>query len=195
MKHTTRQQEVKRLHRVRSQRGFTLLELLVVLAVLVLLVGIAWPAVGRYAGEFRIREAANDDRARLFELRSDAINAGESIEFRIEPDGHRYAIVNPTRKSATITERSESLIYRIDESAATPLTTEQIPAEWITEGGNANELSSVVWATIAVFQPDGSAKDDASFFIVDSVGRRMRLSIRGLTGSVETSQVLYEDSP
>lgn len=185
------------LHVKRNRLGFTLIELLAVMAVIVLLVGIAWPSVDRFAGEYRIRQETSDLRARIFDLRSETVEAGEPIKFLVEPEGSRYAIVNAEQKSAAVTELPEQVAFRLDNSGSSSSMQpeiSEIPAEWIKEGGNPNELSSIGWATVAVFHPDGTAAEDSRFALIDEVGRTVRFSIRGLTGSVETSEILYEGS-
>jgi general secretion pathway protein H len=52
----------------KHQRGYTLLELLVVMALVGLLTGLAWPAVGQWVAAARERGTASDARAALAAL-------------------------------------------------------------------------------------------------------------------------------
>ena len=71
-------------------RGFTLLELLIVLAVLVLLVAIAWPALRRPLLSSVTHEAAQQLVQDVAAARLIAIESGRTLAMRFEPGGSRY---------------------------------------------------------------------------------------------------------
>jgi prepilin-type N-terminal cleavage/methylation domain-containing protein len=80
------------LHRVHRLRGFSLLEMVVVVAVLASLLAITMPAIFRPLGKSGLREAAKQVQAALLEARTRAVEAGVLQEFRYEPGGRRYEI-------------------------------------------------------------------------------------------------------
>ena len=70
----------------RRRAAFTLLELLLALAVLVAVAAITWPALERPLATQRLRRAAEQVRTQWIKTRTKAINAGETFSFRYQPD-------------------------------------------------------------------------------------------------------------
>ncbi|MEZ6057857.1 MAG: prepilin-type N-terminal cleavage/methylation domain-containing protein [Planctomycetaceae bacterium] len=96
-------QRVAEVFATRHRRAFTLLELVVVLAIIVVLAGLTWPSMLRYIREQEIREQAHAVRMALAGSRVKAIDTGLTYQFRYEPGGRRYIV----------------LPYDLPESAAT----------------------------------------------------------------------------
>ncbi len=76
-------------------RGFTLLELIVTLAVLALAAAVVTPAVGRGADTLRARAEVAGFAATLRHAREQAIHAQRTHRVTIDAEGHRMAIVVP----------------------------------------------------------------------------------------------------
>jgi len=72
--------------------GFSLLELLIVLAIVVSVAGLAIPAMRGPLDKARLTSAAKDVRAMLAKARALAIREGTAVQFRYEPGGSRYVI-------------------------------------------------------------------------------------------------------
>jgi len=72
-------------HPVAARRGYTLVEMLIVLAVLVVLVTLTWPSVRGMLGKSEIRQAAKLVRAALVKGRLRAIESGVVQRFRYGP--------------------------------------------------------------------------------------------------------------
>jgi type II secretory pathway pseudopilin PulG len=72
--------------------AFTLLELTLVLAVMVILAGLAWPSLERPFSTHRLRMAADHVRAQWTSTRVDAMDSGEVLLFRYAPGSNRYRI-------------------------------------------------------------------------------------------------------
>ncbi len=79
-------------HRAGRLRGYSLLEMIVVLAVVASLLAIALPAVFRPLAKAELREAAQQVQAALLDARTRAVESGVAQEFRYEPGGRRYEI-------------------------------------------------------------------------------------------------------
>lgn len=66
--------------------AFTLLELLLVLALIAAVAALAWPALDRPLATQRLRRAAEQVRMQLIKTRTKAISTGETFAFRYQPD-------------------------------------------------------------------------------------------------------------
>ncbi len=76
--------------RATRRRGVTLLELLLVLAVLTLLGAVAWPSLDRSLADQRLRNAADMIRAQWTQAQVRAVASGTVQYFRNEPGGRYY---------------------------------------------------------------------------------------------------------
>ncbi len=86
------QSGVKPPHSKKARRAVTLLEILLVLAVLVALGAVAWPSLDRSLADQRLRHAADMVRAQWAEAHVRAVATGTQQRFRTEPGGRRYWI-------------------------------------------------------------------------------------------------------
>ncbi|MGH7200286.1 MAG: prepilin-type N-terminal cleavage/methylation domain-containing protein [Planctomycetaceae bacterium] len=202
------------------RRGFTLLEMLLVLAVLVLIAAIAWPSMQNIYRDLQLKESVGEVRTELASTRLHAVESGLAYQFRYEPDGRRYVVVPFEREpqpsaagggSTTMSspgqplphvagELPEGLRFRAAVSGLSATeqmiargqqVSEPVAVEWLAGLPNAAELAGVQWSPPIVFYPDGTA-DDAAFEVVDEKRQLMVIAVRGLTGSVSTSDVTQE---
>ena len=75
-------------------RGFTLVEMLIVLAVLAVMASLAWPAVRGMAAKSELRSAAGNVRSALAGPRLRAIESGVPQRFRYQPGADGYEAVD-----------------------------------------------------------------------------------------------------
>lgn len=78
--------------RTSSPRGYTLNEMLIVLAVLVILAALAWPALRKPLARHRLQAAAKQLRVELASARLEAISSGESLQFKYLPGTRIYRV-------------------------------------------------------------------------------------------------------
>ncbi len=76
--------------------GYTLLELMLVLAVLTVIVSLTWPSLRKPLHRSAVQEAASQLVKDLGQARLAAIESGQSIRFRYEPGGGRYLLDSAT---------------------------------------------------------------------------------------------------
>jgi len=198
-----------------SRRGFTLMELLLVLAVLLLLAGIAAPALITAYDKHLFRQDVEEVRTRLARTRLHAVDTGVLYQFRFEPGGRRYLVVpleidSDAAPNATGTSNTSSLSTRypmhagllreamsfelIEDTDTAPPAMPDIPPvpEALLQGfPDATELAGVSWSPPIVFRPDGEA-EEAAFFIVDDDKRSVRFHVRSLTGAVSVGDIQQE---
>lgn len=78
-----------------TERGFSLIELLIVSAIIAIMAAVALPAIGRYIRNYRIRGAAQEVAGELTAARSKAImgNTNAGVSFVIaDADSYRYVM-------------------------------------------------------------------------------------------------------
>ena len=165
------------------RRGFTLLEVTLVLAVIVLLGAMLWPSIEAMYGDVRLSAAADQIRARWADARTQAIEEGRPYRFATQPDGH-FRIAPDTQEfwndgTATSTEGPA-------DPDAQPLDiTEELPkGVRFADGTTGSESGEGEWQTLVRFQPDGTADRDVEIAFETSGSRPLHLKLRGLTGSV-----------
>jgi len=87
------------------RRGYTLMEMLFVQGIIVVLVTMSWPALRHSLSKNRLRNAARSVCVELAHARLEAIETGNSHEFRYQPNTGRYEI---RQNAAPLDEGTES---------------------------------------------------------------------------------------
>lgn len=203
-----------RAHELRSsfRGGFTLLEVLLVLAVVVAITGLAWPALRGGYDASRLKTVGAEVRAAWIEARNQAMESGELRGFRCIRDGIKYQIYN--------LEAAENSAAATSGGAASALGPGTAPASSGAQGGqgeaqqipegysfhpqaDSSDRSSGMpgvlaagsdlagdaqWSKPIVFYPDGSSSD-AELTITDKREQSITLYLRGTTGTSRSSEV------
>ena len=195
-----------------ARRGLTLLELLLALALLVIVAGLAAPSVVGSFSSVRLRRGGDAVLEAMSRARFAAIESGEIFQFRFAPEERGYradpwtggvderAPASSTKsgiaKTASGTrgsepkgivegELTEPLRFRSGEVLAADPTT------GATRVRSAQE-SRDEWSTPILFYPDGTAIG-ASVVISNDREQCVRITVRGLTGFARASGVLSRD--
>ncbi|WP_166827070.1 prepilin-type N-terminal cleavage/methylation domain-containing protein [Thalassoroseus pseudoceratinae] len=192
------------------QQGFTLVEVLLVLVVLTVLLGLAWPSLDRMFARNAMQSATETLRSDLIRCRLEAIDDELIYEFRYEPSGQKYLVIPHEQPLGTDPEAPVSgddglkriagemdEAFRFEKQSDVAFTVDQqfpSPAEWQLAGlPLAMEWSSVGWSQPILFYPNGSAMS-SQFEIHHEDGEIMRVSIRDLTGAVSIVSKRAEDA-
>ena len=187
--------------------GFTFVELLVVLALLLVASSLVFPPVLRLMADQPLKEAAERARAQLANVRLKALDSSIAWQFRFEPGGRRYlwmplepsSVIAGPASSANVSaapttsttdsnsgpqtaELPKGIVFAADSNGM-PFGVEHLPPEMVAGLSNSYELAQVGWSRPLAFQPDGSASD-LELAVIDARDRQIRLTVRGLTGGV-----------
>lgn len=177
----------KRADRQRAAKGFTLVELLLVLALVVMLASMVAPAMTGTLGRVRLDAAAEAVRTAWVDARLEAMRAGEPFTFQCQLGTGQYTVaklIDATAVSAVPEGDAGSTKLADDEH-------EDLGAIKFVQMSAGNPLTAVVdpaVATCLVFRPDG-ATDDAWAIVESADGRRRRITLRGLTGAARVEEV------
>jgi prepilin-type N-terminal cleavage/methylation domain-containing protein len=193
----------------RTRSAYTLLELLLALAVISVLAGITIPAALRMYADANLSDAAEKVRNLVGQARLNAINTGDQYQFRFEKDGRHFVQlpveVPPETDPTTATTiptipRPQSVLgllpegMRFESLAAETTTTGDspgppLPPELFQGLPKPQELVSLEWSAPILYSADGSA-NDASWLVVDPRKESIRVDVRGLTGAASIGAIL-----
>lgn len=194
--------------RAARRTGFTLFEMLLVLAIVSLIAGLSWPRLARRLQEHDLRSNAEQVRRVVDSARVKAIQQGVIYQFRYEPHGHKfllapYELPPPQQESPNTTfnapPKSIGHIYELTETSAffppeqtlgNVMPLERLPPEFLSQIANGLMHQDVAWSPPILFHPDGSATS-GHFYVRDTKAHRIRLAVRGLTGTVYVSKLEY----
>ena len=191
--------------RVRRRRSFTLLELLIVLAILAMVVSLAWPSLRTLSQTGQLRDAARQLRVQLLEARLNAIQSGSVWFFRYQPGTGSYEVASGsdfetadelglmTPGDARGDDRLPDRDLDQDQSPQRELPSDIIffdpDAEPETDLGGelGGDDISQAWSAPIVFYPNGRTLNARL-----RLGTRryvIEVSLRGLTGTVNIGEV------
>lgn len=182
------------------RRGFTLLEVLLVLALAVAVTAVALPALGRPWASQRLRSAADLIRAEWTRARFKAISTGQTVVFRYTPEGSRYLteVTGTDSFSAWAGEfgavAEDDLGFRsVCEQRVLPQGVIFVGAEVLADTrtqATDGELpaASPEWSDAIYFYPDGTTST-ARLVLSNEYSDWVEVTLRGLTGVITTSDV------
>jgi hypothetical protein len=189
------------------RRAFTLLELLLVLGMLVVLSGMAWPVLDRLLTSERLAKSADRMRAVWTTARGGAIESGRILAFRYEPDGARYRLElkDETDESERAEEGLPSSVAKLPLEQTLPSGVRfvaQEDDEAKTEepvepaASDSPDQTDASLSEPILFFPDGTCST-ARLTLRNDSGWRVEVQLRGLTGVVTSGrpQRSEEDLP
>ena len=141
-----------------ASRGFTLLELLVTLFVIMVAVGVVLPTIGTSADSIRARAEVAAFAAFFRHAREQAITRRESERVVVDPDAHRL-----------------TLVVGEDTIRETRVVPARLDIEPVTPGG-----------LVVRFDPEGTSSGGA--FRLTSGGTTYRVTVEAATGRVRSAR-------
>jgi prepilin-type N-terminal cleavage/methylation domain-containing protein len=169
------------LRRPPARAGFTVLELMVVLAIILILGAIVGPSLFTFWGNNRTKAAVDTMTARLADARGAAIAQGRPYRVCVSPDGLSVRVCPDESEPAEelATEQTANPIFEQNTLPVGVVVTPKVT------GTDTSAADTDGWLTLVVFLPDGTAREDAEFEVAepnntDSVPQTLR--VRSMTG-------------
>ena len=166
----------------RPRRGLTLIEVLLVIAVLIALAAVAYPTLSAMYGDVKVKAAADNIRAAYADARSHAIEDGRPYRVGVQPDTGKFRIAPD----------ADSFWDGSDPSAA---NNDGDAPPFVMEGGLPNGIvfqtggdpaTGGSWSTVVVFNPDGGCSSDVEITLkeADEESSGLVVRVRAMTGAV-----------
>jgi len=181
-----------RRHPHSRRAGYTLLEMLVVLALLILIGSILLPTITGLAGNTRMLGAADAVKARLMEARLSAMDQGRPYQFSISEDGTKMRVSPDEAVEGEVTANGQPLPgITINEDMPAEVFIKQVQTGDVPVGGTADG-----YLILATFQPDGTCAADSPDIHVQENGiTGVIVRVRGLTGAVSLNKPTAGEMP
>ena len=175
--------------------GFTLIEVLLALAIILTLAAVSWTPLLTSWSEHRLKAATEDVRSVLAGTRIRSLESDTIWQFRYEPGGDHYVRIpykQTGEESDTTLDGQMSLVLPegitfSEEDRLTTATREPLSAKDLEGLPNSGELNGVSWSAPILFFPDGSATA-ISFQVIDEQAGERTVTLRDLTGGVSVSR-------
>lgn len=164
--------------------GYTLLEMVAVLAVLLIIGAVAVPTFSGFFGNTKQRAASDIIRTRLAEARAKAMERGTPFRVAINSDKTRIRVAPDTAEFSSTTA-DDPPAY---DSTVTEDKLEEVTVELVQEEGDDRTTDSGGWLTVATMRPDGSCKEakTVTLTVKQSTFAPIQIQVRGLTGQART---------
>jgi prepilin-type N-terminal cleavage/methylation domain-containing protein len=199
---------------VNRRLAFTLLELLLTLAVLAVIASVSIPQVGLLMGDRRLVRAGDQLRVEMTRLRVEAMRQGRVMMLESMIDGTSFRI-KPFNSAADATEAldqtgsqagllsgaTQGVVTVLPDAAAAEEVVELPEGVTVTSVGvvsasRAMEIEQLTianqsegWSRPILFYPDGSTST-AAVTLTNAAYGKIVVKLRGITGDVTVSEVL-----
>src|SRR5262245_2035346 len=152
-----------------ARRGYTLFEVLLVLAILVLLAALVAPSLEAMYGDYKVTAAVDAVRGAWAQARAEAMDKGVAYRFALVPGGANYRIAPDTPDywsggDPPLALDPENAPVVLEDALPAGVRFTTAAAGFADQGTAALPVGGVpptMWVTTAVFLPEGSPLDDA----------------------------------
>jgi type II secretory pathway pseudopilin PulG len=175
-----------------ARTGYTIVELLLVLAVLILFSAIVYPSVASLHGSYQMRQAADMVRTSWAEARAHAIDEARPYRFAVVPNMGNYRVAphapeywsndpppapaDPANPPLVLSDAlPKGLRFNTGDTSDAAVGPSSLPAA---------QVPIEAWSKKIIFLPDGTAKSDLEISFGAKGTRELNLRLRALTGAV-----------
>ena len=181
-----------------TRQAFTLIELILVMAIIVMIASLATPMMTRMIGRQALKQGADRVRVEMGRARVNAIKTGEVQALFFLPQGNWFNVAGFAQlpQQSGIASRQQSLlnnrVYTGYEENFLPPTIRFVAGSLEADSRSVQTLGDVSVDSDSIqpvlFYPDGTSQD-ATIYVEDKRRNRIAVVLRGLTGSARTVRV------
>jgi prepilin-type N-terminal cleavage/methylation domain-containing protein len=165
--------------------GFTILEILVVVVVILILGAVIVPTINTFWADGRTKAAVDSTQTRLAEARSNAVNHGRNYQLLVSPDGCQIRVAADPSEQMEASENG-SAAQEFGVTVKFPPTVTLLPETLADTGASANSSG---WTLLVTYKPDGTCMEDNVEFSINEPGVTPQVfRIRGMTGTVAVNR-------
>ena len=163
-----------------NRRGFTLVEILAVLVILVVLGALVAPSLRLLERDTKVLGAADTLRAKIAAARGEAMEHGRLYRLALSEDGRRVRVAPDDQAFGTVAQTTDEAVpLVVEDELPKGVTAKSEPAD-----GSAPTIDADGWVRVATFQQDGTCREDAVLIrITQPTIYPVVIRIRGLTGA------------
>ena len=195
--------------RAGQRRGFTLIEILVVLAIIVLVTAMAVPLIRKPLVRREVQSAADSVRTKLFHARIGAMRSSHVYTFQYQPGSGSYRVSPQDQPSVQSGDDSQTtgqdsaladgehqpsedgslpdgIHFMADDSPDPDAPDGTSPMLAQSDGGGSGG-----WSDPIFFYPDGTTSD-ARLIVASGRGFAVHVRLRGVTGNVVLGNPVVE---
>jgi hypothetical protein len=175
--------------RTPTRRGYSILELLIVMAALIILGAFTVPTLFGMRGDTRSKAGADMIRTRMNEARAKAMEDGTPYRVAVSADQRRLRVTP---------DSFDSIGMQANNGWTGPLVAEDEFPQDVTAGLLFDEFGMAMqddagWIRVATFLPDGTCREDVVEIEVREPGATpFVVRLRGLTGAVSVIRGILE---
>lgn len=170
-----------------KRRAYTLLEVLLVVAIILVVTAVSFtPLTEMYSG-VRVRAAADGVRAAWANARSWSIDDARAYRFAVIPGKGNFRVAPDAAEfwNGDSTEGTTGNVMESSLPRGIRFTTSDNPGD----AGDSNTIvdtsgGAAEWVPVVTFLPDGTAAEDVEVAFQYGSARPTVLCLRGLTGTV-----------
>ena len=169
------------------KRGFTLIEMLVVLVILVILLGTVLPRVLRMPKRVQIETAHTRILSALRDCAMQAVASGRTVRVRLAPEGRSFLVTRSDLEEDVLSDSELPEDRNREPRDGSSLVLPNKPIYAIPKGVSWELDDDAEQSPLFVFHPDGGASGPDLVFVV--VKRRFLLHVDRLTGRPDILEV------
>lgn len=167
----------------RARTGFTLLELVLVMLIILIASALAVPAIDALMADGRVKAARDMVRARWADIRGRAMQEGRPYKFSIMDQTGKFKIEPEDITAASDTD-DPPLIFEGELPPEVLFSKDQSGVGAGGGGASGAPASASDYETLVVYLADGTARDDVQVMFGKAGVKPLGLKLRALTGAV-----------
>lgn len=184
--------------RARVHSGFTLIEVILVLAVLVAIAAITIPVMTGVYARSQLRNGAEVVRSAWSKARMAAMETGQSYLFRCQLKGGEFQLLNISELVAAGGQSAGPTNNVVEADGSWRLAYDRLPPSVVFAAGTFApspqvtamfaSIANTAWAGPIIFYPDGTCTD-ATLLLQNENQNTIRVTLRGVTGTATLGDV------